>query len=212
MDPIRTAVKYSLIPLRTLVQLGEIFVESGREAPQPPEAPDPAPARPKPRAAQKRTQPRRKPVSTQATQTPKDLDDVAIARKVETVIFRDDAVEKGKIDVNAADGVVWLRGEAKTPEQIKDLERQAAAIPEVKKVENLLHLPKTPAPTRSDTPPSQRKTRRTASRSAGSQQRRVQTRQTNERRSAVGEDLPVETAHEGEGRRPAPLGSNGSGS
>jgi hypothetical protein len=136
-------------------------------------------------------------VSTQATQAPKDLDDVAIARKVETVIFRDDSVPKGKIDVNAADGVVWLRGEAKNPEMIKDLERQAAAIPEVKKVENLLHLPKTPA--RRPKPPA-------------TTQRRVQTRTTNERRSAVGEDLPVEAAREGEGRRPAPLGSNGSGS
>ena len=37
MDPIRTAVKYSLIPLRTVVQLGELFVESGRETPPPPE-------------------------------------------------------------------------------------------------------------------------------------------------------------------------------
>ena len=27
MDPIRTAVKYSLIPLRTIVQLGEVFVD-----------------------------------------------------------------------------------------------------------------------------------------------------------------------------------------
>lgn len=197
MDPIRTAVKYSLIPLRTVVQLGELFVASGQEAarsPEPPQAESQAP-----RPAQKRAaQPRRKPVSTQASQSPKDLDDVAIARKVETVIFRDDNVAKGKIDVNAADGVVWLRGEAKSPEQIKELERQAAAIPEVKKVENLLHLPKTPA--------------RRPKPGAGQGPRKTQTRATNERRSAVGEDLPVETAHDGEGRQPAPLGSNGSGS
>src|SRR3954453_6823632 len=130
MDPIRTAVKYSLIPLRTIVQIGEAFVDAG-EQPEP--TPPPPPVR-------KKTTPRR-----QASRVPKDLDDVGLARKVETVIFRDDAVPKGKIDVNAADGVVWLRGEAKTPEMIKDLERQATAIPEVKKVENLLHLPKTPA-------------------------------------------------------------------
>jgi osmotically-inducible protein OsmY len=64
------------------------------------------------------------------------------------VIFRDDSIPKGKIDVNAADGVVWLRGEARTPEMIKALAQQASEIPEVKQVENLLHLPKTPAPTR----------------------------------------------------------------
>ena len=76
---------------------------------------------------------------------PKQLDDVTITRKVETVLFRDESVDKGKISVNTANGVVSLRGEAKTPEQIKQLEAKAQAIPEVKEVENLLHLPKTPA-------------------------------------------------------------------
>jgi hypothetical protein len=203
MDPIRTAVKYSLIPLRTVVQLGEQFVEGGEETPAPP------PQRPKARRAQKRAQPRRKTPGPQATQTPKDMDDVALARKVETVIFRDDSIPKGKIDVNAAEGVVWLRGEARTPDMIKALERQASAIPEVKRVENLLHLPKTPAPTRTDTPPSQRRTRSTTRRPAP---RQVETGVSNERRSARGEDLPVEAAHEGEGRKPAALGSNGGGS
>ena len=86
---------------------------------------------------------------------PKPLDDVAVARKVETVIFRREGVEKGKIDVNAVEGVVWLRGEARTPELINELERSAQEVPEVKRVENLLHLPETPAPTRTETPPPQ---------------------------------------------------------
>jgi BON domain len=204
MDPIRTAVKYSLIPLRTVVQLGELFVEGGRETAPPPEPPQAAN-----KQTPRRQPPARKRPTPQASQTPKDIDDVGLARKVETVIFRDDSVPKGKIDVNAADGVVWLRGEAKTPDMIKALERQAQAIPEVKRVENLLHLPKTPAPTRTDTPASQRKTRRSTSSPAA---RKVETRTTRERRSAAGESLPVEAAHEGEGRQPAPLGSNGSGS
>jgi len=79
MDPIRTAVKYSLIPLRTVVQLGELFVESGREIPPPPE---------RTQAATKRRTPARKRTSPQATQTPKDLDDVALARKVEKLAYR----------------------------------------------------------------------------------------------------------------------------
>jgi hypothetical protein len=141
MDPIRTAVKYSLIPLRTVVQLGELFVASGEQTVPPPEPTQR-------RAPQKRSQPRR-PTTVQATQSPKDLDDVAVARKVETVLFRDGTVPKGKIDVNAAGGTVWLRGEAKTPEMIKTLVAQATAIPAVHRVEDLLHLPKTPAPTRS---------------------------------------------------------------
>ena len=154
MDPIRTAVKFSLIPLRAAVQIGEAFVASGEpfEAPEPPAAP-PTPrseattARKQATTARKRT-PAKRPPAPPVSAAPKDLDDVSLARKVETVIFRDDSVPKGKIDVNAAAGVVWLRGEAKTPDMIKALEREAAAIPEVRKVENLLHLPKTPAPTR----------------------------------------------------------------
>jgi len=62
--------------------------------------------------------------------------------------------------VNVAHGVVWLRGEARTPQLIKLAEARAAEVPEVTKVENLLHLPKTPAPSRTDTPPRQRKTQR----------------------------------------------------
>jgi BON domain len=209
MDPIRTCVNYSLIPLRLVVQVGDAFVESGerRERRQPhADQPEPAAQMRRRRPAKRSATARRSAAGPQASRAPKDLDDVGLARKVETIIFRDQAVPKGKIDVNAADGVVWLRGEAKTPEMIKVLERQANAIPEVKRVENLLHLPKTPAPTRSDTPPSQRKTRSTTRRPTPP---KVETGITNERRSAVGEDLPVEAAHEGEGREPAPLGSKG---
>lgn len=154
MDPLRTVVKYSLIPLRTVVELGELLVEGGEAdlAQRAQARPAPTP-KPKRRQPQKRAQARKKTPGPQASQAPKDLDDVGLARKVETIIFRDAAVPKGKIDVNAANGVVWLRGEAKTPEMIKMLEREAGAIPEVKRVENLLHLPKTPAPTRTDTTP-----------------------------------------------------------
>jgi hypothetical protein len=46
---------------------------------------------------------------TQRKTAPKPLDDVTIARKVESIIFRHRKVVKGKIDVNVVDGVVWLR-------------------------------------------------------------------------------------------------------
>src|SRR4051812_19762348 len=58
----------------------------------------------------------------QSSRRPKQLDDATITDKVETILFRDENVDKGKIDVNTANGKVWLRGEAKTPEQIKELE------------------------------------------------------------------------------------------
>ena len=140
----------------------------------------------------------------------KPIDDVTLARKVETEIFRDRKVPKGKIDVNAADGVVWLRGEAKTPEMIKALERQALDIPEVKKVENLLHLPKTPAPSRTDTPPTQRKTRR--SKTSPRERKVTRGKVTAERKVSGAEQSPAEAAAEGSGRKAAPLGSSRGGS
>ena len=73
-------------------------------------------------------------------------DDVTLARKVETEIFRDAEVPKGKIDVNAENGVIFLRGEADRPELIEDLEAQVKKIPGVQGVQNLLHLPGEPAP------------------------------------------------------------------
>jgi BON domain len=142
----------------------------------------------------------------QRSRRPKPLDDVSITRKVETQLFRDSTVPKGKIDVNTADGVVWLRGEAKNPEMIKRLEREAREIPEVQRVENLLHLPKTPAPSRTDTPPTQRKTRRSRSTPTPSAAKR---RVSEERKPKTpsAEPSPSEHAAERRGRTPAPLGT-----
>jgi hypothetical protein len=86
------------------------------------------------------------------------MDDVTLANKVETELFRPVDAPKGSVNVNAVDGVVYLRGEVKRPEQINELERRTRRIPEVRDVENLLHLRKTPAPTRADTPRSQQRT------------------------------------------------------
>lgn len=64
--------------------------------------------------------------------------DVTLARKVETEIFRDDDVPKGHINVNAEEGVVFLRGRVAREEQIAQLEREVRAIPGVRGVENRL--------------------------------------------------------------------------
>jgi BON domain len=91
--------------------------------------------------------------------TPKQgMDDVTLTRKVETEIFRPADAPKGSVDVNVVDGTVYLRGEVKRPEQITDLERRTQKIPEVRAVENLLHLRKTAAPIRADTPRSAQRT------------------------------------------------------
>jgi osmotically-inducible protein OsmY len=75
-----------------------------------------------------------------------ELGDAALARKVETEIFRADDAPKGKVDVNAENGVVFLRGEV-DPDWIERLEHDAEQVTGVKAVRNLLHPPGTPAPT-----------------------------------------------------------------
>ncbi|MDQ3994464.1 MAG: BON domain-containing protein [Actinomycetota bacterium] len=77
----------------------------------------------------------------------KELDDVTLARKVETEIFRDADAPKGQVDVNAVNGVVYLRGELERPELIEDLVKAAQNVSGVKGVENFLHTPGSPAPT-----------------------------------------------------------------
>jgi hypothetical protein len=76
-------------------------------------------------------------------------DDVTLARKVESEIFRGPHVPKGKINVNAENGVVFLRGEADTPEMIDDLAKKAREVQGVRDVENLLHVPGALPPSRS---------------------------------------------------------------
>ena len=151
-----------------------------------------------PRAKQRRPQQRRR------NTRPKPLDDVSITRKVETELFRDRKIPKSKINVNTAEGVVFLRGEAKTPGQIKEIERRASEIPEVKSVENLLHLPKTPAPTRADTPREQQHTRR---HKTSPTDRPITGRVTAEKPPRSAEPAPDDLAKARKGRQPAPLGS-----
>ena len=76
------------------------------------------------------------------------MDDVTLARKVETELFRDADVPKGQINVNAEDGVVFLRGEVGTPDLLEELERRAKKVKGVDEVRNLMHLPGQPAPMR----------------------------------------------------------------
>jgi osmotically-inducible protein OsmY len=67
-------------------------------------------------------------------------DDVTLARKVETEIFRGAAVPKGEINVNAEEGVVYLRGEVERPELIDDLEQAARKVQGVRDVANFVHV------------------------------------------------------------------------
>jgi osmotically-inducible protein OsmY len=73
-------------------------------------------------------------------------DDVSLANKVETEIFRPADAPKGNVSVNVENGIVFLRGEVALREWIERLEADALKVQGVKGVRNLLHLPGTPAP------------------------------------------------------------------
>jgi BON domain len=75
-----------------------------------------------------------------------EFDDATVAHRVETVLFRDDDVPKGQINVNAENGRVYLRGTIDDAELITRLERAARDVRGVRGVVNLLHTPGTPVP------------------------------------------------------------------
>jgi osmotically-inducible protein OsmY len=74
-------------------------------------------------------------------------DDATLTAKVETELFRDAEIPKGDINVNAENGVVYLRGQVEDESLIEALGKSATKIQGVRGVENLLHTPGTPAPT-----------------------------------------------------------------
>jgi hypothetical protein len=66
-------------------------------------------------------------------------DDVTLASKVETTLFRDPSVPKGTINVNVERGVVVLRGEVPDAAMRDRLATEAGQINGVWSVHNLLH-------------------------------------------------------------------------
>src|SRR5687767_13677601 len=74
------------------------------------------------------------------------FDDVTLARKVESELYRRARVPKGHISINADDGFVFLRGVMDRQEDIARIVVAARQIEGVREVENLIHLPGTPAP------------------------------------------------------------------
>jgi hypothetical protein len=74
------------------------------------------------------------------------FDDVTLARKVESELYRRARVPKGHISINAEDGFVFLRGVLDRQDDIERVELATRQIDGVRDVENLIHLPGTPAP------------------------------------------------------------------
>lgn len=64
--------------------------------------------------------------------------DAVLAHRVESELFRDPSVPKGRLNINAEHGVVYLRGVTDSPDQIRALEDQTRRIDGVREVRNLL--------------------------------------------------------------------------
>ena len=82
-----------------------------------------------------------------ALRSPEDveLDDATLVDKVESIVFRKHDLTKGQININAENGVVFLRGQVEDPELVETLEERVRKVRGVKDVENLLHTPEAPA-------------------------------------------------------------------
>ena len=74
------------------------------------------------------------------------VDDVVLVDRVRAVLFREHDFPKGRISIDAANGCVALRGQVERYEQIEQIESVVRSVAGVAEVENLLHMPGTPAP------------------------------------------------------------------
>lgn len=72
-----------------------------------------------------------------------EIDDATLVDKVESIVFRNHDLPKGQININAENGVVFLRGQVERSELVEALETRVRKVNGVKDVENLLHTPET---------------------------------------------------------------------
>jgi osmotically-inducible protein OsmY len=73
----------------------------------------------------------------------REYDDVTLARKIESEVFRDAEAPKGSVNINVVDGIAELRGQLSEPAQMEAFADAVAAVDGVRGVENLLHTPGT---------------------------------------------------------------------
>jgi hypothetical protein len=73
-------------------------------------------------------------------------DDETLRQRVESQLFRDRHVPKGKLNITAEHGTIILRGELDDPSDIARLEDRVRHVAGVRGVHNLLHPRGTPAP------------------------------------------------------------------
>ena len=78
--------------------------------------------------------------------------DATLAHKVESELFRDPTVPKGRMNINAENGVVVLRGVADSRDQIERIIASTLAVHGVREVQSRLRTPGDPTPAEADDP------------------------------------------------------------
>ena len=74
-------------------------------------------------------------------------DDATLQAKVESEIFRAPDAPKGAVSVNVQEGVVFLRGQLDSAQEIEALVAATGKVEGVQEVRSLLHQPGEPVPT-----------------------------------------------------------------
>lgn len=77
-------------------------------------------------------------------------DDKTLVDKIKSEVLGRSEYAGLDVVVDAAGGVVTLRGQVEGPERIDDLAAAVSVVPGVRKVENHLHVPGAPAPNKQD--------------------------------------------------------------
>jgi len=77
---------------------------------------------------------------------PRPADDLTLRDRVESEVFRNAELPKGRINFDVESGVVTIRGQVDNAYQIANVEKAVLKVPGVAGVENLLHVDGTPAP------------------------------------------------------------------
>jgi osmotically-inducible protein OsmY len=81
------------------------------------------------------------------TTSARAIDDATLTDRVQSIVFRDDAVPKGDLNINVERGIVVLRGEVPDEALKARLVSDVEGIEGVWSVRDLLHLPGEPAVT-----------------------------------------------------------------
>jgi hypothetical protein len=81
---------------------------------------------------------------------PRPADDLTLRDRVESEVFRNPDLPKGRINFDVESAVVTIRGQVDNAYQIANVEKAVLKVPGVAGVENLLHVVGTPAPNKAE--------------------------------------------------------------